>query len=110
MATPDIGAYEYQPVAPPYLAPTPIPDMGAYEYQPPVTPYLGHRVSVKGPARFERWELCDVCGFSFAVSELKRDQWGRLHCPDCDDKPSNEDYQNEDTPTASRTKPPWPEA
>ena len=66
-------------------------------------------IGVRGPARFERWFECAVCGFSYPASELTRDQWGRRVCSDCLDEPSNEDYIRADTPAASNTKPPWPE-
>ena len=65
-------------------------------------------VSVKSPARFERWFECDVCGFSYPTSELHRDQWQRLVCLDCTDEPGNVDFEKEDAPASINTKPPWP--
>jgi hypothetical protein len=66
-------------------------------------------VSVHKGKRFERWRLCDICGFSYPVSQLMRDQWGRLVCSGDVDEPSNEDFQRDGNLTTAPSKPPWPE-
>jgi len=66
-------------------------------------------VSVRGPARFQRWYECVVCGFSYPASELVIDRWNRRVCIDCDDEPNNTDAQREGTQQTAPLNSPWPQ-
>lgn len=40
----------------------------------------------------EPWDECDICGFDFPKSKVRRDRYGRLVCAKCLDDPGRDDY------------------
>ena len=44
------------------------------------------------PRRGEPWVECDYCGFDVPKSLVRRDNRGRLACPEDFDSPNRDDY------------------